>query len=263
MRKTALGLGMMLGLSGTAFAQAPCYSAAQCAQIRQQYEQQVAAQRDAQNAAIAERTRLEHDQHLQMEARQREATKEQARQTIEQQRQRAQAQADAEIRAAEATKERARVAAEQQAAYENQQRQQAQYRADAEVRAQEVAMARAQQKAEQQEAYEQQKRLAAAALENRAAAQMAAENSPDNRCHDQKTAGDLLTFFNGLQAVSDFNSRAVDIDHLTTLKFDPDHRVMSCHGSFLLQDGRQSTGILSTRLNVAGAILTTFHADAD
>jgi hypothetical protein len=73
----------------------------------------------------------------------------------------------------------------------------------------------------------------------------------------------LLDYFNGLQAAGDVNSRAVDIDHLTTLKFDSAHSVLSCHGYFVLMDGRHATGTLSTRLNVAGNILTTFHADTD
>jgi hypothetical protein len=201
--KIVFGILLLTGISGVAFAQTPCYSAPQCAQIRLQYEQYQRAQRDAEAAASAEQARQKHEQH----------------------------------------------------------RQQAQDRVDAEVRAQEAAAARARQFAEQQAADEQQKRLALAEAENHAAAQLAAENSPDNHCHDQKTAGDLLTYFNGLQAASDFTSRAVDIDHLTTLKFEPDRHVISCHGSFLLQNGQAAIGTLSTRLNVAGNILTTFHAD--
>ena len=81
----------------------------------------------------------------------------------------------------------------------------------------------------------------------------------DSHCHEKKIAGDLIDYLNGLQAASDVNARAVDIDHLTTIKFDSDHQVMACHGSFVLQSGVGITGTMTTRLNVAGRLLTEFH----
>jgi hypothetical protein len=220
-------------ISGSiAFAQVPCYSAAQCAQFRLQAEQQQAYQQAAQAAALEESARQQRHQVAIV----------------------AQARREAEA-------ERIHQDAIRQVAYEEQQRRQAQYQADADARMQETAALRARQAATQQAAYDQQQRQVAIEAENRAAAQLAAENSPDNRCHDPKTAGKLLEYINGLQAASDFNSRAVDIDHLTTLKFDAEHQVISCHGAFILQDGRQMIGTLSTRLNVAGNLLSTFHVD--
>jgi hypothetical protein len=217
-------LAVILASSGTALAQgSPCYSAAQCAQIRQQAEQQQAAQREAQAAAAASW----------------------AQQQREQAKADAQMRLQAESQAREAAATRARQAVEDQMDYEDRQRQQARYRADADAR-----MLANRLMAEQE-------------AENRAAAQLAAENSPDNRCHDRKTAGLMLDYFNGLQAAADFNNRAVDIDHLTTLQFDPERSLISCHGSFVLQNGRHVTGSLSTRLNVAGNLLTTFHADSN
>ena len=56
--------------------------------------------------------------------------------------------------------------------------------------------------------------------ENRAAAQLAAENSPDNRCKEPRLAGELLVNFNNLQNVQDNNIRSVDIEHLTTIRFE-------------------------------------------
>jgi DNA polymerase-3 subunit gamma/tau len=261
MRKIVFGIALSIGLSGNAFAQVPCYSAAQCGAIRLQAEQQQATQRAAQVAAIADQARQEQAERQQAEARRREAVKEQARQAVaqqaaydEQQRRQAQMQADAEVRAQEAAAIRAQQAIVQQAAYDEQQRRQARMQAEAEVRALQVA-------ATQKAAYDEQQRQIKVESETRAAAQLAAEDSPDNHCHDQKTAGQVLDYFNGLQGAADFNTRAVDIDHLTTLKFDTAHSVMSCHGAFILQDGRRMTGTLSTRLNVAGNILTTFHID--
>jgi predicted rRNA methylase YqxC with S4 and FtsJ domains len=97
--------------------------------------------------------------------------------------------------------------------------------------------------------------------ENRAAAQLAAENSAENHCRDRKIAGELLQTFNAYQAVQDMNLQAVDIEHLTTIKFDKEQHVYVCHGAFVLMNGIHRTGILSTRLNVAGNVISTWHTD--
>ena len=220
---------------GAAFAQGiPCFSAAECAQIRIQSEQQQARQRAADEAAAEALARQQREQ-ARVAARER-------------------AQAEAEAR--EAAIARAREAAKEQAAYEQERLREAQLQAEANARA-EVEKANAEA------------RLTAARLaakqeaENRAAAQLAAENSSDNRCHDQKTAGQLLDYFNGLQTAGDFYGRAIDIEHLTTLQYDPARSVISCHGHFVLQNGERRIGTLSTRLNVAGNVLTTFHQDTN
>lgn len=217
--------------SGAALAQ-PCFTAPQCAQIRVNNDR-ILAEQQATQAAV-EAARLRHERET----------------------------------AREAVIARARQAAEQQQGLIERERAQAQWRteqaraqAEAEQRAQEAAMIRARQQAELQAAYDGQKRQAAIEEENRASAQLAAENSPDNHCRDQKIAGTLIDDFNGLQAAADFNTRAVDIDHLSTVRFDADHHVMSCHGSFVLQNGAGITGTINTRLNVAGRLLTEFHRD--
>ena len=239
--------------SGAAVAQGiPCFSAAQCAQIRQQAEQQQAAQRDAQTAAIEGAAR---------------AQRERARSIV-------QARVQAEAEAQTAAVARARQTQQDQAAYEEQRARQARYQADADARAQaarvqerlafEEQRARQAQAQADAEARAQEARVEAQQVaERRAAAQFAAENSSDNRCRDQKTAGAMLDYFNGLKGAADYAGRAVDIDHLTTLQYDPARSIVRCHGSFILGNGRRETGTLSTRLNVAGNILSIFNADTE
>ncbi|HXA20865.1 MAG TPA: hypothetical protein VNW90_01105 [Acetobacteraceae bacterium] len=99
--------------------------------------------------------------------------------------------------------------------------------------------------------------------ENKAAAQLAAENSPDNRCKEPKIAGDLIESFNSLQTVQDIRLKAVDIEHLITLSFkvDQGQNIYNCHGVFVLSNGRHLPGTLYTRLNVAGNIIIHFTVD--
>jgi hypothetical protein len=221
------------GLAGTAQAQSiPCYSAAQCAQIRVQTQQQQAAREAAYEAQRREYAR-----------EQREA----ARTAAEEARQQA------------AT--RAQQAILDQAAAEEAQQRAARYRADAEAREQQIAQDRADaQSRARQEFLEAQERTRLV-NENRAAAQLAAENSPDNLCKDHKVAGELLQTFNGFQSVQDSNLQAVDIEHLTTVKFDKDQHVYVCHGAFVLMNGVHRIGTISTKLNVAGTVIANFHAD--
>jgi hypothetical protein len=227
---TLLSGPILLSSSG-AFAQ-PCYTPGQCAQIRMNNDRLIAEQQAAQMAA--ETTRLRQE---------REAAREINRESIRQ---------AAEQRQAQIEQERAQVQWRVE---------QARVEADALQRAQEMTSLRARQQADQQAAYEEQARRAMIIAENRAAAELAAENSPDNHCREQKIAGNLIDYFNGLQAASDFNARAVDIDHLSTVRFDADHQAISCHGSFILQNGNGISGTMNTRLNVAGRLLTEFHRD--
>jgi hypothetical protein len=253
--------------AGAANAQ-PCFTAMQCAQIRINNDRLMADQQAAQ--AAAEAARIRHEQQVA-----REVVKERARQAADQQQaqieqeraqvqwraEQARAQAEADQRAQEAGVIRARQQADAEQRAQEAAVIRARQQADAEQRAQEAALIRGRQQVEQQAAYAEQKRRAAIEEENRAAAQLAAENSPDNHCRDRKIAGSLIDNFNGLQAVSDYNARAVDIDHLTTVRFDAEHQAMSCHGSFILQSGVGISGTIMTRLNVAGRLLTEFHRD--
>jgi hypothetical protein len=99
--------------------------------------------------------------------------------------------------------------------------------------------------------------------ENRAAAQLAAENAPNNRCREPAIAGGLMTEFNSFESVQDANIQSVDIEHLTTISFDTvqGKNVYACHGVFVLMNGRHVPGTLTTRLNVAGNVIVRFSTD--
>lgn len=218
-----LVLGFMLLAAGSAFAQGgPCYTAAQCAAFRQQAEQQAARQ-----AA----------QQQDLRALQQAATGGQRR-------------AAAVVRADNAhARSATRRSAGDVAVSEAAQRQMAQDRADAAANAQvQRDIAAAQARVDD---------------ENRAAAQLAAENAPDNRCKEPRLAGELLVNFNNLQNVQDNNIRSVDIEHLTTIRFEvvQGENVYSCHGVFILINGRHVPGTLATRINVAGNVIIRFTSD--
>ncbi len=210
-----------LGFSaGPVFAQQPCFTADQCAAIRVNNQRLIEQQQAAQAAAEATRIRAQH-----------EAAREAKRLDAEHAQQ---AQIAAQQAQAEAV-ERARQLAEQQAAYDERQslakietdRRIAAYQEQQRQDRIEVEQRRAAERA----TFEEQQRQARIEEERRAAAQLAAEQSPDNHCHEQTTAGSLIDFFNNLQSAADYNMRAVDIDHLTTVRF-VDSKTMACHGSF-------------------------------
>ena len=92
------------------------------------------------------------------------------------------------------------------------------------------------------------------------AAQLAAENSPDNKCHDPIIAGRLIADFNSL--AKDVNTpSAVDIEHLTTKRYDSSD-VFVCRGIFVLTTGTRLPGVLSSRLNVANDPVINFSVGA-
>jgi hypothetical protein len=229
----SIALLMAFGLIGSAQAQTgPCYSAAQCAQLRIQAQQQQEAQ---DNANAAQRQAYIREQR--------------------------EAAANAAQEARQQAAARAQQAILNQAAAEEAQERAARYRAEADARVQQMAQERAEaQSRARQEAAEAEERMRVI-NENRAAAQLAAENSPDNRCKDHEIAGELLQTFNGFQSVRDISLQAVDIEHLTTVAFDKGQHVYVCHGAFVLMNGVHEIGTLSTKLNVAGNVIASFHAD--
>jgi hypothetical protein len=81
-----------------------------------------------------------------------------------------------------------------------------------------------------------------------AAARVAAENSPDNMCHDPKIARIMMEAFNHLDWAD--GRKVVDIEHLVTL-VDQDQN-KSCHGVWDLENGRKIEGTLTLKTNVAG-----------
>jgi hypothetical protein len=234
--KTAFGLlACVMGFCVAGVAQAqtvPCYSAAQCAQIRTQGQEQQAARESADEVlrqANADKQRTTAHAEAEQAHRQGVARAQRA----------IQMQADADVIE--------RRNALFRAAAEAREEQAAQDRAVAEIHArEEAAEARARARIED---------------ENRAATQFAAENSPDNHCKDRAVAGELLQNFNGLLAVRDQNIQAVDIDHLTTVDFDKVQHIYVCQGAFLMTNGVQQTGTISTRLNIAGNVIAQWHAD--
>ena len=137
---------------------------------------------------------------------------------------------------------------------------------------QQAAMQAAQQERQRQAMLAEQRRAeaerrqamlrAAQALqqaEDRAAAQLAAENSPNNHCKEPELAGMVLSGFNDL--LSRHGIEAVDIEHLTTIRFDAGAKSVSCHGDFMLINGRRFSGTMSIHPNVAGEIITHWRAD--
>src|SRR5262249_45180181 len=93
----------------------------------------------------------------------------------------------------------------------------------------------------------------------RTAAQLAAENSPDNYCRSRDFAREILNIFNNMG--KSHGVAALDIEHIITTSFDANEHSVSCHGDFMLTGGQRLTGTLSIQPNVAGDILTRWHAD--
>lgn len=235
MKPRYLGLAglICLCLVGNARAQLrPCYTAEQCAQVRLQEQQR----QEQQQRAIEAQRQLQNQEQLREE-----------RAAAEENRQQAAA--------------RARQAILDQAAADAAQQRAARYRAEADAREQQLAQDRADVQAKARQEFTEAQERRRIDDENRAAAQLAAENSPDNHCKDHKIAGELLQTFNAFQSVQDSNLQAVDIEHLTTVKFDKDDHVYVCHGAFVLMNGVHKIGTLSTKLNVAGNVIANFHAD--
>ena len=91
-------------------------------------------------------------------------------------------------------------------------------------------------------------------------AQLAAENSPDNKCHDPVVAGILIADFNNLAKDANTPS-AVDIEHLTTKRYDSSD-IFVCRGIFVLTTGTRLPGVISSRLNVANDPIISFSVSA-
>jgi hypothetical protein len=53
----------------------------------------------------------------------------------------------------------------------------------------------------------------------------------------------------------------VDAEHLVTRQFDPSRAVLICHAVFVASNNVRIPATFSTRLNVAGNVLTSFDPD--
>ena len=87
------------------------------------------------------------------------------------------------------------------------------------------------------------------------------DKSPDNKCREQETARLLLQGWSDLDTFKNIGMKAIDIEHLTTIKFNPDNSVLVCHGVFVTNLGQRMIGTLKLGKNVAGDPLITWISD--
>ena len=93
-------------------------------------------------------------------------------------------------------------------------------------------------------------------------AQTVAENSPENHCKEQEFAKAVLTNFNKFKVLNRLDKQVIDIEHLTTDKYDVKTTAMVCHGTFLFNDGAEVAGDFEIRKNVAGDLIYLWSPDA-
>jgi type IV secretory pathway VirB10-like protein len=141
-------------------------------------------------------------------------------------------------------------AAAQQAREAEAQRAAARARADAEAQARIAAAAQAEAEARAQ-----------AQARDVAAAQVAAETSPDNFCREPDTARHLITAYNGMDWQGLVTRKVVDIEHLVTIKKDPETSTLVCHGIWVHTNGAHLEGTMTMRPNVAGDIIVSWEPE--
>jgi hypothetical protein len=156
-------------------------------------------------------------------------------------------QFNAAQRAQACQQERDAVMRQQQAAYAAAQAQQQAVNAAAQAREAEAQRAAAQARAEEGA------RVAAVA-----AAQTAAETSPDNFCRQPDTARNLIDQYNGMDWAGLVTRRVVDIEHLVTIKKDPESATLICHGVWVHTNGMKLEGTMTLHPNVAGDIIVSW-----
>lgn len=94
-------------------------------------------------------------------------------------------------------------------------------------------------------------------------AEAAAENSPDNVCKDQTTAGIVMSTVNKMIQPKfggeDGNpTKIIDMTHIVTVK--NAGGTLACHGVMLLSDGNTLEGTLTQRPNAAGDMIALWEA---
>ena len=92
-----------------------------------------------------------------------------------------------------------------------------------------------------------------------AAAQTAAEASPDNFCRQPDTARNLIRQYNGMDWLGYTPRQVVDIEHLVTIKKDEGSGILFCHGIWVQTNGSKIEGTLTMRPNVAGDVIVTWN----
>jgi hypothetical protein len=130
---------------------------------------------------------------------------------------------------------------------------------DAAIRQRQAEIAAEQARQEEaQRAAEQARAEADARARAVAAAQAAAEASPDNVCRKPEMAGLLIDQYNAMDWQDLYPRRVVDIEHLVTIKNDPDNSQIVCHGVWVHTNGVRLEGTMTMRPNVAGKIIVTW-----
>jgi hypothetical protein len=117
-------------------------------------------------------------------------------------------------------------------------------------RQQQAAIAAEQAREAEVQAQEQERQAALAA------AQVAAETSPDNFCREPDTARQLMNQYNGLDW--SLPRKVVDIEHLVTIRKDVSSGILVCHGVWVHTDGEKIEGTMTMRPNVAGDIIVAW-----
>ena len=232
------GAGLLGGLLGGVIAnqqqQAAQAQAAAQAAAQQQYEMQRQAAY-AQARADAAARREEYDRQ----------------QAAIHQQQLARARHDAEVRAvaAKAAADKAEADREAQAARDQAERQAQLAKDEADRQADALR---------QQAALEQAKREADQLM----AAQTIAEEASSNHCREPAFAKVVLENFNKFKVLNRLDKQVIDIEHLTTDKYNEKTTAMVCHGTFLFDDGAEVAGDFEIRKNVAGNLISLWSPDA-
>jgi hypothetical protein len=88
-----------------------------------------------------------------------------------------------------------------------------------------------------------------------------AENNPDNVCKTPERAGAIIEGTNSIKEDTYPPFKVVDLEHVTTLAFDPASETIECHATFVLSTGIKLQGTFKVRKNIAGTLLTEFDPD--
>lgn len=92
--------------------------------------------------------------------------------------------------------------------------------------------------------------------------QASSEQSPNNNCRKPEFAKGLMESFNGFEAFKAAGRNSIDIEHLTTVKWDEENLNFICHGTFVLTNGQNFVGTLEIKPNIAGSMITKWRPDA-
>ena len=68
--------------------------------------------------------------------------------------------------------------------------------------------------------------------------------------------------FNKFKVMHRLDRQVIDIEHITTDKYDATTTAMVCHGTFLLDNSAEVPGSFEIRKNVAGDLIYLWTADA-